>query len=225
MSHPCLDPASDSLAIPLVGAGVVHFAGLIALLLLSGATVDTTPITDPASAQPSPTVFAPMQRVAVVVPTRAGHAPRGHPPAPQHQGSAPSREQLVSDLLARQGAIESLAASPDPVAEPAVAASTFAAGDPERAEYEARIQAVFRQHFRPLPHLTGISCVLALRTDAATGRIVAATLAESSGNASYDAACERAAWSVQALPTPPAHLASLYANGYRIRLRPQAGRR
>ncbi len=154
------------------------------------------------------------------------------PKAVENKGApdrSAERQKLLQQLLKQQaiadaveGAVDQAAASPDSDSTESInATGPGSLADPELAKYEAGIQQLFRDNFRPLPTLQGMSCVLSIQTDQGTGQIIRYWVSESSGNPSYDSACERSALAVKTIPLPPEKWAARYANGYRIRLKPK----
>lgn len=153
------------------------------------------------------------------------------PDAPTQRGvdHSKDRDALLRQLMLREavedaaeGSENQAAADPNSTSTESYNASAAGtAGDPELARYEAKIQALFRDNFSPLPTLRDMDCVLSVKTDPSSGRITQSWISKSSGSASYDGACERAALAVATIPLPPPQFTARYANGYNLRLKPK----
>ncbi len=147
-------------------------------------------------------------------------------PDPQPQGSPDrtSDRQRVLDELDRErqrreaieGARDREATDPDSTATETTRAGVGPArGDPELARWQARVEEMFRDEFRPLPAVVsanpGIRAEYYVDFDPRTGRVTGFAPAEKSGNPSYDAAAERALRNIQSIPPPPERFRESFA--------------
>jgi hypothetical protein len=145
----------------------------------------------------------------------AVHTPNA---APQPQGTPDRsaerdrarREALMRAALegARPGDRDQEATDPRGTADETIrTGSGGIPADPELARWKARAEDQFNDPFNPLPTIVaanpGITAVYRVTIDPRTGRVVRWQVLRSSGNASYDAAVERAISSVPAIDPPP----------------------
>lgn len=126
-------------------------------------------------------------------------------------------ERLLGELDAPVGAVDRDAASPDGVEGATASLRGGASGDPEFAKYIATLSQLFLAEFRPLPVLVGkgYRTRVIVQVDS-TGAVTGVSVAQSSGNVSYDGFAERAAQAVPRVPLPPERFRDRMAQGYAI---------
>lgn len=115
------------------------------------------------------------------------------------------REMLLDDMDAAPGKRDRSASSPDGSADaPATASTAGTMSDPEYARYVRQVQALFQEHFRPLPTLKGQGLSSTVRVEVDTGgRITARAVSKGSGNPAWDRAALAATEAVASIPLPP----------------------
>lgn len=136
------------------------------------------------------------------------------------------RQRMLEQLMnAPDGTVDRAATDPNGTGDVTLNPGLNARGDPEYAAYIAKVQAIFLQHFQPLGAIVeqnpNLSCKVLVRVDEATMRVLSYEVVQSSGIPAYDAAAERAAAAVTALPPPPERYRSLLADGYTMNFRPK----
>jgi hypothetical protein len=96
-----------------------------------------------------------------------------------------------------------------------------APGDPAFVRWQEEVRRVLMPHFRPLTHgRTDLACVVSIEMEQETGRIVSWDVVSASGDASFDAAAERAVQDAATLPLPPEKYLPLVAEGVGFRFVP-----
>jgi outer membrane biosynthesis protein TonB len=96
-----------------------------------------------------------------------------------------------------------------------------AQGDPEVAAWKAKVMNVIKPHFHPLATPAGTACIVNVRVDPATGRILESEVTTPSGLLHFDAAAERAVQDAGTLPLAPEKYRELFAKaGVGIRFIP-----
>jgi TonB family protein len=156
------------------------------------------------------------------------------PDAPRQAGNTEQalREQLLSEIErqklldeladAPEGAVDRNRTDPDGQTELDIAVLVAGApGDPAFVKWQEDVRRVLMPHFRPLTQgRTDLQCVVSIEMEAETGRIVSWEVASSSGDASYDAAAERAVQDAGTLPLPPEKYLPLLSEGVGFRFTP-----
>ncbi len=135
------------------------------------------------------------------------------------------RQRLLEDLMAPEGTVDRDASDPNSTSDVAINAEGAAAsGDPEFAAYIAKLQQLFKQHFKPLGAITAanpdLMTKIAIQVDPGSGRVLSWSVAVPSGVPAYDAAAERAVAAVGSIPLPPEKYVSLMAEGYTMEFVP-----
>jgi TonB family protein len=134
-------------------------------------------------------------------------------------------QQLLQDVEAPVGEVDRQPTDPNSESDEAInAGQAGLIGDPELARYIAQIEALFMQHFKPLPTIVaanpGIKCSIRVQVDPDTGDVTGYEVVGASGNSSYDGAAERAVQAVARIPQPPEKYKSVAAAGYTIHFAP-----
>lgn len=134
------------------------------------------------------------------------------------------RQRMLEQLMnAPEGKVDRAATDPNGTGDVTINPGLNAMGDPEYAAYVAKVQALFLQHFKPLGAIVEQNpdavCKVLISVDEATMRVLSFEVVQSSGIPAYDAAAERAAAAVTALPPPPDKYRGLLAGGYTMNFR------
>jgi hypothetical protein len=116
------------------------------------------------------------------------------------------RQKLLDDLVdAPEGTVDRNRTDPHGQTDLDLAVLLAgAAGDPAMAKWQEDVRRVLMPHFRPLTMgRKDLECVVNIQVEPETGRILSWDVARTSGDASYDAASERAVQDAATLPLPP----------------------
>lgn len=158
------------------------------------------------------------------------------PDAPAETQGAPDRsadraalmrEMLIKELAedTPEGQVDRQATDPNSTSDEAIdAGGQGLATDPELARYAEKVKKLFMAEFRPLPTIAAanpdIHVVVQVAFDLESGRITAWEVSKPSGNASFDAAAERAVQAVGSIPTPPEKYRDQFKGGLTIKFEP-----
>jgi outer membrane biosynthesis protein TonB len=166
-------------------------------------------------------------------PVQSDLAVRRPEPEPTRQGAVtpqPSREDRLRELrrqalldAAREGATDQEATDPNGTSN-VTRGSGASFGDPRLAAWKERVVERFDQPFEPRPDIVaanpGISAVYRVVFDQDSGRVSSFTVVRTSGNASYDAAVERAIRAVPVIELPPAEFRDVVGRALDITFEP-----
>ena len=94
-------------------------------------------------------------------------------------------------------------------------------GDPELARWKQRTEAVFLDAFSPLQTDPNLAAIVSVSFNPTTGAVSSPSLAQPSGNASFDAAAVRAAASITSVDPPPEKFRSIVGGRLRITFVPK----
>lgn len=116
-----------------------------------------------------------------------------------------ARKRMLEDLEnAPEGPEDRNATDPDGQEELEMAMiGAGARGDPEMAAWQAKVYNLIKPNFHPLSTPAGTKCVVNIKMDGETGKILSADVTEPSGLLQFDSAAERAVNDVPSLPLPP----------------------
>ncbi len=158
------------------------------------------------------------------------------PEAPQPKGApdrSAEREALMRELdrkraleAALEGTRDREATDPNSTATETIRAGTGTMrAEPELARYMMTVETLFNDHFKPLKPIVdanpGISADYHVDFDPDTGRILGFSPYKRSGNASYDAAVERAIQAIANVPLPPAKYRDIVGSRFTINFVPR----
>jgi len=127
--------------------------------------------------------------------------------------------KLLEEIDAPSGPVDQMQSDPNSTSDESInAGAAGLTADPELARYVAKIRALFKQHFNPLPTIAAanpnIECTIHVGFDMASGKITSIRVAHNSGNPSYDGAATRAIEAVPVVPLPPDRFRKHFSNGY-----------
>lgn len=155
------------------------------------------------------------------------------PEPPPDPGNAEEvrRQQIIED--ARKRMLEDLENAPegtqdrnasDPNGQEDLDMAVLGAGamgDPEVALWKAKVMHVVMPHFHPLSAPAGTDCLVNIRVDPETGKILSAEVKEPSGLLQFDAAAERAVQDTGSIPLAPEKYREMFAKvGVGLRFTP-----
>ena len=134
------------------------------------------------------------------------------------------RRLAMQALDAPVGDAPSQASDPDGVSDDALAVSgSGPPGDPELVRFRQRVEELFYGKFVPIPTIAqqnpGITAVIKVRFDVDSGRVTSWEWVRRSGNASWDAAAERAVEAVTSVPPPPERFRAYFTRGLDVYFR------
>lgn len=137
-----------------------------------------------------------------------------------------TRQQLLDELSdAPSGTVDRLASDPNGVDDLAIAAlGAGSKGDPEFHRWEAQVQKILMQHFKPISAITeghpDLACIVTIDLDPTDGTVKSWEVTEPSGIVPFDQAAERAVSEIPSLPPPPEKYRPLVAKGVGFRFTP-----
>jgi len=132
------------------------------------------------------------------------------------------RRRLLREALlnSAEGSADSQAGDPDSTSSERIDLGGQGVRNPEAARYIEKCKRILYENFNPLPQLRNhkppYASYIVVRIDVDTGQVQSWSWAQRSGNASWDAAAERAVESVTRLPPPPASVKGLFAGGFKF---------